>query len=199
MLKSINIKNVLIAILVLFVIWAALFIYSNPVIGIRAENVEQHAREQWTERGYLDADWQVAKAMNDTVGVFLFYDTDTARFAYTVYENYPEWYSFGYFGQGLSEYRSYQETNFVADTIQGYLNYGNDAIMLSMNKPQIARIEYGAEGSTRTVIEVDPDKPFVAILPLDYGTITLYDRAGNISPLEYVETSLTFIFADRSE
>jgi len=194
-----KLKKLLIALLVLFIAWVALFVYSNPVIGIRAENVEQHAREKWTERGYLDADWQVAKAMNDTVGVFLFYDTDTARFAYTVYENYPEWYSLGYFGQGLSQYRSYQETNFVANTIQGYLNYGNDAIMLSMNKPQIAKIAYGAEGSTKAVIEVDPDQPFVAILPLDYGTITLYDRDGNISPLEYVDTPLTFVFVDRSE
>ena len=189
-----KIKKLLIVILVLFIAWVALFVYSNPVIGIRAENVEQHAREKWAERGYIEEDWQVAKAMNDTVGVFLFYDADTKEYAYTIYENYPAWYSFGYFSTGLSINNDY-----VTETIQGYSGYGDASMMISMNKPQIAKIVYGAEGSTKAVIEVDPDQPFVAILPLDYGTITLYDRDGNISPLEYVDTPLTFVFVDRSE
>ncbi|MBO5428341.1 MAG: hypothetical protein J6A10_00030, partial [Peptococcaceae bacterium] len=69
-----QIKKLLIVMLVLFVAWVALFVYSNPVIGIRAENVEQHAREKWTERGYIEKDWQVAKAESDALGVYLFYN-----------------------------------------------------------------------------------------------------------------------------
>lgn len=51
----------------------------------------------------------------------------------------------------------------------------------------------------RMIVDVNPDEPFALILPQEYGTITLYDRVGNISPLEYAETPLSFVFADRSE
>ena len=35
---------------------------------------------------------------------------------------------------------------------QGYSGYGDASMMISMNKPQIAKIAYGAEGSTKAVI-----------------------------------------------
>ena len=118
MLKSINIKNVLIAIFVLFIVWAALFIYSNPVIGVSRENLEQNVRETCIERGFIDSDWYVAQAINDSVAVFLFYDEVTKDYVYTSYVNHPAWWSFGYFGQGFNK-----NDDDVANNVQGYANW----------------------------------------------------------------------------
>lgn len=192
-----KIKKLLIVMLVLFIAWVALFVYSNPVIGISRENLEQKVWEKVLEHGHIEEDWKVAQSINDSVAVFLFYDEETRDYVYTTYVNYPEWYSFGYFGQGYNK-----RNQFVEQTVEGqrhYPHYDDFYRVFSMNKPQIARIEYGTEGSTTAVIEVAPDQPFVAILPQDYGTITLYDREGNLVPLEYVDTPLTFVFVDRSE
>ena len=195
-----KLKKLLIALLVLFIAWVALFVYSNSVIGISRENLAQKVWEKVLEHGHIEEDWKVAQSINDSVAVFLFYDEETRDYVFTSYVNHPAWYSFGYFGQGFNK-----NDNFVTDAVMGYRYYGNSehyddfVRVFSMNKPQIAKIAYGAEGSTKTVIEVDPDQPFALILPHDYGTITLYDRDGNISPLEYVDTPLTFVFVDRSE
>jgi hypothetical protein len=69
------------------------------------------------------------------------------------------------------------------DSIYMFTNDTGDSALLSMNKDGIARIELD-NGIDKTEIDIDPSKPFTAVLPKDYGSVTLYDTNENGIPYD---------------
>ena len=51
-----------------------------------------------------------------------------------------------------------------------------------MNEDKVSRIEVDNSG-TDTVIDIDPTKPFVVVVPVNSGEITMYNSLGDVVSL----------------
>ena len=58
--------------------------------------------------------------------------------------------------------------------------------LISMNKENISRIELD-NGVEVTTISVDPEKPFAVVIPMNCGSVTLFDINDTIVPITDVE------------
>ena len=58
---------------------------------------------------------------------------------------------------------------------------------ISMNQQQVTQLEID-DGNTIQVLDIDSNKPFAIVLPINAGTITFYDVNGNT--VEYWNNSL---------
>lgn len=56
-----------------------------------------------------------------------------------------------------------------------------------MNQQQVSRLEID-DGNLIQVIDIDSDKPFAIVLPINVGAIHFYDVNGNI--VEYLNNPL---------
>ncbi len=54
--------------------------------------------------------------------------------------------------------------------------------LLSMNEDKVSRIEVD-NSDTDTVIDIDPTKPFVVVVPVNSGEITMYNSLGDVVSL----------------
>ncbi len=81
------------------------------------------------------------------------------------------WKTFGG-SRGIAEY-----------TVEGY----NERAFISMNQQQVTQLEID-DGNTIQVLDIDSNKPFAIVLPINAGTITFYDVNGNT--VEYWNNSL---------
>ena len=68
-------------------------------------------------------------------------------------------------------------------TVEGY----NERAFISMNQQQVTQLEID-DGNTIQVLDIDSNKPFAIVLPINAGTITFYDVNGNT--VEYWNNSL---------
>lgn len=156
-------------IIVLFVS-VILFLYSCGNIGIAQSNVERDARISQN----IDDNWQVVKDNTSKVYAMLFYNQEHSKNILSIYVNRPG-FSFGYFFRGSGNFGNATDQEVAEFIIEGY----EERVFVSMNKPQISRIEVD-NGKSSYNIDLDSDKPFVVILPLNTGSISLYDINGNI-------------------
>ena len=132
--------------------------------GIPAEELLEHTRE----RAGVPEDWAYAEDLTDTAYAVLFYDPENptdCTFRFCMAREGEE----GYFTRGggnLSEVRDGITVYTLRDT--------PDRAVVSANTPQAARIT-APDG---TDVEVDPDAPFVLLLPQDGGELTITDDQG---------------------
>ncbi len=82
--------------------------------------------------------------------------------------------SFGYFFRGGGKlFRGFKE-ECAEYTVEGY----NERAFISMNQQQVTQLEID-DGNTIQVLDIDSNKPFAIVLPINAGTITFYDVNGN--------------------
>ena len=103
-------------------------------------------------------DWTVDGSVSSTMAAYISYPQDLSDHSFSVYVNRPG-LSFGY----------------------------NERAFISMNQQQVTQLEID-DGNTIQVLDIDSNKPFAIVLPINAGTITFYDVNGNT--VEYWNNSL---------
>lgn len=149
---------------VIIVIIAFCAMYLNYDIGVNKSHIEKDARNSQK----VPDDWQVAKDTTDTMSAMIFYDESLRDHIYSVYINRPGFLS-GYFFRSGGSLVGVME-GITEIYIEGY----NERAFISMNKRQVNRIEIDNGNSIET-IKIDNTKPFVIILPVNVGSVTIYD------------------------
>jgi len=104
------------------------------------------------------------------------YPQDLSDHSFSVYVNRPG-LSFGYFFRGGGTLSGIQR-GIVEFTVEGY----NERAFISMNQQQVQQLEID-DGNTIQVVDIDRNKPFAIVLPINAGNITFYDV--NRNTVEY--------------
>ena len=153
------------------------FLYANNDIGKTANSLEADIRQS---QKILD-DWIVDGSISDTMAAFISYPQDKTDHTFSVYVNRPG-LSFGYFFRGGGSL-SGVDRGITEFTVEGY----SERAFISMNQQQVTQLEID-DGNTIQVLDIDSNKPFAIVLPINAGTITFYDVNGNT--VEYWNNSL---------
>jgi hypothetical protein len=144
------------------------FLYVNNDIGVASTNLEADIRSsQKVKDG-----WTVEGSVSDTMAAYISYPQNMSDHTFSVYVNRPG-LSFGYFFRGggsLSEV----DKGIAEYTVEGY----KERAFISMNQQQVAQLEID-DGNSIQVIDIDSNKPFAIVLPINAGIVTFYDVNGN--------------------
>ena len=153
------------------------FLYINNNIGNTAKNLEANIRLSQK----ISDDWNVDGNISDTMAAFISYPQDKTDHTFSVYVNRPG-LSFGYFFRGGGDI--VEVDNYIAEfVVEGY----KERAFISMNTQNIVRLEVD-DGHIVRIIDIDSDKPFAIVLPLNAGNICFYDVNGNV--VEYLHHPL---------
>lgn len=161
-----SLLGILVIILLAFVI-----IWNANIIGVAAGSLEKDAREEQN----IANDWEMAQAVNEELCAMLFYDEDTREYAYSIYMK-KEGTACGYF------YSQGGKDPYIGESVRGMIYDDKGIALLSMNEDKVSRIEVDNSG-TDTVIDIDPTKPFVVVVPVNSGEITMYNSLGDVVSL----------------
>ena len=153
------------------------FLYVSNDIGIASGNLEADIRSSQK----IKEDWAIDGSVSDTMAAYISYPQDMSDHTFSVYVNRPG-LSFGYFFRGGGTLSGIQR-GIVEFTVEGY----NERAFISMNQQQVQQLEID-DGNTIQVVDIDRNKPFAIVLPINAGTITFYDVNGNT--VEYWNNSL---------
>lgn len=154
--------------LVVIVLLAFVIVWKADIIGVAESRIEQDARESQA----IDSDWAVAQDVNEEICAMLFYDEETKECTYSIYLSHEEEMSSGYyFSQGGKD-------GYMAESVKAMIIEDRGIAVMSMNADGVSEIV--TEGGS---IQVDPDKPFVVLLPIDCGEIKMYDTAQELVTL----------------
>lgn len=144
------------------------FLYVNNDIGIRDSKIESDIRASQK----IQNDWTVDGIVSDTIAAFISYPQDKTDHTFSVYVNRPG-LSFGYFFRGGGDIVAVDQ--YISEfTLEGY----HERAFISMNTQKVARLEID-DGTEVRVIDIDSEKPFALVLPVNTGDITFYDTEGN--------------------
>ncbi len=161
-----GVAGILVIILLAFVI-----IWNANIIGVAAGSLEKDAREEQNIAG----DWEMAQAVNDELCAMLFYDVETRDYTYSIYMK-KEGTAYGYFfSQGGND-------AYIGEGVRGMIFDDKGIALLSMNEDKVCRIEV-ENVNARQTMEIDPTRPFVVVIPVNSGEITMYDSLGNVVSL----------------
>ena len=144
------------------------FLYISSDIGIASGNLETDIRSSQK----IKEDWAIDGSVSDTMAAYISYPQDMSDHTFSVYVNRPG-LSFGYFFRGGGTLSGIQR-GIVEFTVEGY----NERAFISMNQQQVQQLEID-DGNTIQVVDIDRNKPFAIVLPINAGTITFYDVNGN--------------------
>lgn len=136
------------------------------MIGTSARNVEEDARK--SQR--IPDSWEVVQSYNDELYALLFYNPyDKSEYTYSLYVN-KKGLSFGYIFHGGGGLRG------ISNPVIKYIYENKGCVLVSLNEQRIQKIE--RDNGERDLMEIDADKPIVAVFPLNSGIIKLYDARG---------------------
>lgn len=145
------------------------FLYANSNIGITANSLESDIRSSQK----IADDWVVDGNVSDTMAAYISYPQDKTDHTFSVYVNRPG-LSFGYFFRGGGDITQVEE--YISEfTVDGF----NERAFISMNSQKVSLLEID-DGNNVRKIEIDGNKPFAIVLPLNTGNISFYDINGNI-------------------
>ena len=148
------------------------FLYVSSDIGIASGNLETDIRSSQK----IKEDWAIDGSVSDTMAAYISYPQDMNDHIFSVYVNRPG-LSFGYFFRGGGTLSGIQR-GIVEFTVEGY----NERAFISMNQQQVQQLEID-DGNTIQVVDIDRNKPFAIVLPINAGNITFYDV--NRNTVEY--------------
>lgn len=148
------------------------FLYISSDIGIASGNLETDIRSSQK----IKEDWAIDGSVSDTMAAYISYPQDMSDHTFSVYVNRPG-LSFGYFFRGGGTLSGIQR-GIVEFTVEGY----NERAFISMNQQQVQQLEID-DGNTIQVVDIDRNKPFAIVLPINAGNITFYDV--NRNTVEY--------------
>ena len=144
------------------------FLYGNNDIGVVESNLEADIRSSQK----IKEDWTVDGSVSDTMAAFISYPRDGTDHTFSVYVNRPG-LSFGYFFRGGGDVVEVED--YIAEyTVEGY----QERAFISMNRQKVEWLEID-DGNSIQVIDIDCNKPFAIVLPVNAGNITFYDENGN--------------------
>ncbi len=144
------------------------FLYFNNDIGAQKSQLESDIRSSQK----IESDWIVDGTVSDTIAAFISFPRDMTDHTFSVYANRPG-LSFGYFFRGGGSL-SGVEAGIAEYTVEGY----KERAFISMNKQQVERLEID-DGNSIQVVDIDSNKPFAIVLPVNAGNIAFYDVNGN--------------------
>ena len=148
------------------------FLYTNNEIGVTSSKLEADIRSSQK----IKDDWTVDGSVSSTMAAYISYPQDLSDHSFSVYVNRPG-LSFGYFFRGGGTLSGIQR-GIVEFTVEGY----NERAFISMNQQQVTQLEID-DGNTIQVLDIDSNKPFAIVLPINAGNITFYDV--NRNTVEY--------------
>ena len=148
------------------------FLYTNNEIGVTSSKLEADIRSSQK----IKDDWTVDGSVSSTMAAYISYPQDLSDHSFSVYVNRPG-LSFGYFFRGGGTLSGIQR-GIVEFTVEGY----NERAFISMNQQQVQQLEID-DGNTIQVVDIDRNKPFAIVLPINAGNITFYDV--NRNTVEY--------------
>ena len=141
------------------------FLYTNNEIGVTSSKLEADIRSSQK----IKDDWTVDGSVSSTMAAYISYPQDLSDHSFSVYVNRPG-LSFGTLS-GI-------QRGIVEFTVEGY----NERAFISMNQQQVQQLEID-DGNTIQVVDIDRNKPFAIVLPINAGNITFYDV--NRNTVEY--------------
>ena len=145
--------------------------------GISASRLEADIRKEQK----IPDDWTVEGNASNTMAAYVSYSPDKSSHTASVYVDRPR-ISSGYFFR-FSGPASTASRDITAFTVKDY----NEAAFVSMNAKQIFQVEIG-DGDNIRVIDIDPNKPFAIVLPLNEGSICFYNLDGEC--IEYYKQAI---------
>ena len=148
------------------------YLYANNDIGITSTNLEADMRSSQK----IKDDWTLDGSVSNTMAAYISYPHDMSDHTFSVYVNRPG-LSFGYFFRGGGNLSEVQR-GIVEFTVEGY----NERAFISMIQQHVQQLEID-DGNAIQVIDIDSNKPFVIVLPINAGKITFYDV--NRNTVEY--------------
>ena len=165
-------KKVLPKIILCIVLVCVLFtVFDN--IGVSADNLEKDIRSSQS----INEDWTVDGKVGNTMAAFISYPKNNSDHTFSVYVKHSG-ISFGYFfraGGGVGE---------IDDGIACFVvSECDERAFISMNKQKAVKLTTAGEE-----IELDSEKPFAIVVPVNAGDVTFYDVEGNT--VEYYERSM---------
>lgn len=153
------------------------FLCINVDIGIHQSEIESDIRSSQK----INDDWHITGTVSDSMAAYISYPENLYDYTFSVYVNWPG-FSFGYFfrcgGSLVSADSAISEF-----TLDGC----NESAFVTLNRQKVNRLEID-DGNTLQVIEIDSNKPFAMVLPVNAGIITFYTEDGNIA--EVLQNSL---------
>lgn len=154
--------------LVVIILLAVVIVWKADIIGVAECKLVEDARESQ----HIENDWEVAQAVNEDMCAMLFYDEETDDCTYSIYLSREEGMSSGYFfSQGGKD-------AYMAEDVKALIFEGRGIAVMSMNVDGVSKIV-----TANQTIQIDPEKPFAVLFPIDCGDITLYDEGENIVTL----------------
>ncbi len=157
--------------IVLIILLAFLIVWKADILGVAETRLEQDAREKLK----VESGWEVAQAVNKDISAMLFYDQDGQESKYAIYLT-REGLSYGYFyTQGGSDIQK-------TEKVKGIVFEDKGIVLMSLNQDKVCKIVIENEGKEET-IQVDCQKPFAMVLPVDCSEIVMYDEQENIVTL----------------
>lgn len=148
------------------------YLYANNDIGVTSTNLEADIRSSQK----IKDDWTLDGSVSNTMAAYISYPQDMSDHTFSVYVKHPG-LSFGYFFRGGGNISEVQR-GIVEFTVEGY----NERAFISMNQQQVQQLEID-DGNAIQVIDIDSNKPFAIVLPINAGKITFYDV--NRNTVEY--------------
>ena len=153
------------------------YLFFSNNIGINAKSLESDIRSSQK----ITDNWIVDGSVSDTMAAFISYSEDGSDHTYSLYVNRPG-LSFGYFFRAGGDIVAVDD--YIAEfTVEGY----SERAFISMNTQNVDRLEVD-NGDDIQVIDIDSDKPFAIILPLNAGNICFYDVSGNVVEYSHQES-----------
>lgn len=152
------------AILVAVVLVLGVVLAANHEIGLTKGKLEQDMRQSQN----IGDEWSVAGVAGSHMAAFVAYPDTKDDHVFSIYVNRPG-LSFGYFFRGggtLSEI----DRSIIEVQLEGCKEHA----YLSMNHAGVVRVELDNGNNVQTV-ELQPDEPFVMVVPNNAGTVTFYD------------------------
>ena len=144
------------------------YLYLNNDIGVQKSKLEENIRSSQK----INDEWIVEGEISDTMAAYISYPENQSDHTFSVYVNRPG-LSFGYFFRGGGSL-SGVETSIEEYTVEGY----NQRAFISMNKQKVDQLTID-DGNAVQVIDIDSNKPFAIVLPVNAGGITFYNVNGN--------------------
>lgn len=144
------------------------FLWLNSDTGVQKSKLESDIRSSQK----IKDDWIVEGMASDTMAAYISYPQDQSDHTFSVYVNRPGTSS-GYFFRGGGDISEVDQ--YIAEfTVEGY----SERAFVSMNSQKVERLEID-DGNSVQVMDIDSNKPFSIVIPVNAGTIAFYDVDGN--------------------
>ena len=167
-------KMIIIGISICVVLVLATVVFTG-VIGVSANNLVDDARKSQK----IERTWDMNGSSHDGIAAFIFFNNTHDDHTFSIYLTRGG-LSFGYF------FREGGSSSIIMSGIQMFSYGENGSAIISMNKDRVAKIIYGDDEDITEVL-VDSEKPFVAVVPANCGSISLYGENGIEIPITVIE------------